>query len=141
MVSAYGIDNVLFHGRHPLEEMPAYYANADAMIATFANDPILGYTLPRKIQSYMAAGKPVIGTVIGEAKRVIEEAQCGFCCEAENPIALAECCRQMAALSIEEREAFGLRAKKYCKDNYSRDRFFNTLEKELNALKGIKHGS
>ena len=75
------------------------------------------------------------------SKRVIEEAQCGFCCEAENPIALAECCRQMAALSIEEREAFGLRAKKYCKDNYSRDRFFNTLEKELNALKGIKHGS
>lgn len=138
-VDRLGLHNVVFYGRHPLNEMPAYYAQADAMVATFADDPILGYTLPRKIQSYMAAGKPVIGTVTGEARRVLEEAGCGFCCDAENAAALADCCRKMAALSDEERNILGLRAKTYCEKHYSRDRFFETLESELDTLRGTRH--
>ena len=135
-----GADNVFFHGRHPIEEMPAYYAKADAMVATFADNPVLGYTLPRKIQSYMAAGKPVIGTVTGEARRVLEEAGCGFCCDAEDAEGLASCCRRMAAATPLERMAYGDRARDYCARHYSRESFFKTLTEALKALKGTKHG-
>lgn len=135
-----GAGNVFFHGRHPIEEMPAYYAKADVMIATFANSPILGYTLPRKIQSYMAAGKPVIGTVTGEARRVLDEAGCGFCCEAEDVAGLVECCRKMAATPEPLRAEFGERARKYCSEHYSRESFFATLINALETLKGTKHG-
>lgn len=140
LASEYELSNVSFHGRHPIEEMPAYYSRADAMVATFANSPILGYTLPRKIQSYMAAGKPVIGTVTGEARRVLDDAKCGFCCEAEDVLGLVECCRKMASLSSEERAVLGERAEKYCNDHYSRESFFTTLINALEALKGTKHG-
>ncbi|WP_165045729.1 glycosyltransferase family 4 protein [Adlercreutzia sp. ZJ138] len=140
LASKLDLNNVVFHGRHPLEEMPAYYAKTDAMVATFANDPVLGYTLPRKIQSYMAAGKPVIGTVTGEARRVLEEAHCGFCCEAEDPEGLASCLRRFAALSKQQRRELGANARAYCDEHYSRDRFFNTLIGELERLKGRKHG-
>lgn len=135
-----GLTNVVFHGRHPIDEMPAYYSKADVMVATFADDPVLGYTLPRKIQSYMAAGKPVIGTVTGEALRVLEEAGCGFCCKAEDANALAECCRRMAQTSPEERAEYGARAKRYCLEHYSRESFFETLTNTLEKLKGTKHG-
>lgn len=135
-----GLSNVVFHGRHSIEEMPAYYAKADVMVATFANDPVLGYTLPRKIQSYMAAGKPVIGTVAGEARRVLEEAGCGFCCEAEDANGLAGCCRRMAAVAPEERSRYGERARRYCAEHYSRESFFETLTGALEALKGTEHG-
>ncbi len=135
-----GLSNVVFHGRHPIEEMPAYYAKADVMVATFADDPVLGYTLPRKIQSYMAAGKPVIGTVAGEARRVLEEAGCGFCCDTEDAEGLAECCRRMAAATPGERSRYGEMGRRYCAEHYSRDSFFETLTGALEALKGTKHG-
>lgn len=140
LASSLSLSNVVFHGRHPLNEMPAFYACADVMVATFANDPVLGYTLPRKIQSYMAAGKPVIGTVTGEARRVLEDADCGFCCDAEDASGLVECCRGMAALSAGERKQCGDRAKHYCAEHYSRESFFNTLVNALESLEGTKHG-
>ena len=64
--------------------MPKLYAKADAMLITLASDPVLSLTLPGKVQSYMAAGKPIIGAIGGETKSVIEEAKCGFCGKAEN---------------------------------------------------------
>ena len=135
-----GLSNIIFHGRYPIETMPAYYAKADAMVATFADSPVLGLTLPRKIQSYMAAGKPVIGTVTGEAMRVLGEADCGFCCEAENVEGLVDCCRRMALASSGERARYGESARRYCAEHYSRDSFFETLTEALEALKGTKHG-
>ena len=134
------LSNVVFHGRHPIEEMPVYYAKADAMVATFADNPVLGYTLPRKIQSYMAAGKPIIGTVTGEARRVLEEADCGFCCDAEDVDGLVECCRRMAATVPEQRARYGANAKRYCAEHYSREAFFKTLIDALESLEGTKHG-
>lgn len=135
-----GATNVIFHGRHGIEEMPAYYAKADAMLATFANSPTLGYTLPRKIQSYMSAGKPIIGTIIGASRRVIDEAGCGLCCDAEDPVGLVKVCRDFAALSSEERVLMGERGKRYYEEHFSKDAYFSVLEKKLEEMKGTKHG-
>ena len=133
------LSNVTFHGRHPLAEMPAYYAASDAMLATFSNSPVLGYTLPRKIQSYLAAGRPVLGTMVGEGRRVVEEAGCGLCCGSEDAEGLARLCVEFAAKDEDERFAMGVRAREYYLKHYERSRFFDTLEHELAALKGRGH--
>lgn len=123
--------NVVFHGRHDITEMPSYYAASDAMIASFADMPVLALTLPRKVQSYMAAGRPVIATAPGETKRVIEEAGCGFVCDPEDPNQLINACRNLAETSEKERHAMGLRGREYCKEYYARAGFFSTLERCL----------
>ena len=133
--------NVIFHGRHPLEEMPSFYNSSDAMVATFRNNPILGYTLPRKIVSYMAAGRPILGTVVGEARRIIEEAGCGLCCNAEDPEGLAEICRRFAQMTPEERAAMGENGRRYYVEHFAKERFFAVLESELQRLKGTEHDS
>lgn len=130
-----GLDNVTLHGRLPLDEMPSIYASSDAMVATFQNGPLLGYTLPRKIQSYMASSKPILGAVIGEARRVIEEAGCGLCCDAEDAEGLASICRGLAALSPAEREAMGMRGRSYYETRFSRETFLDTLEQELLSMR------
>jgi len=56
---AEGLTNITFHGRHEVTEMPKFYAMADAMLITMKDDPVLSSTLPGKVQTYMAAGKPV----------------------------------------------------------------------------------
>ena len=85
-----GAENVVFHGRKPLEEMAEYYRNADAMLVTLAKDPLISMTIPGKVQTYMAAGKPVIGAIDGETPKVIEEAKCGYCSASGDYMALAE---------------------------------------------------
>lgn len=135
-----GADNVVFHGRHPVEEMPAYYAKVDAMLISFAKTPLLVHFLPRKLQTCLYAGKPVIGTVIGASREVIEAAECGVCCDPEDPEGLARACRKMASYSVEERRRMGVCGKRYYETHFSKAGFFAKLEGELAQLKGTGHG-
>ena len=127
-------DNVVFHGKHPLEEMPAYYAAADAMIASFAKNPVLAYTLPKKIPSYMAAGKPIIGTALGASRDAIDQAQCGLCCDAEDYRGLAELCRAFAVMPQDELRRMGENARLHYQAHFSQESFFTSLESELSRL-------
>lgn len=119
--------------------MPSFYGSSDAMVATFANNSILGYTLPRKVTSYMAAGRPILGTVTGEARHVIEEAGCGLCCDPEDPEGLASICRQFADMSPSQREEMGRRGRRYYEEHFAKDSFYTILEKELQAMKDGKN--
>ena len=67
------LENVIFYGHHPLTEMPPFYAMADAFLVTLKSNKIISYTLPGKVQSYMAAGKAIIGAIDGETQLVINE--------------------------------------------------------------------
>ena len=123
--------NVVFYGRKPIEEMPEFYAKADAMLITLAADPVLSLTLPGKVQSYMAVGKPIIGAIDGETKSVIEEAQCGFCGKAGDADELAEHVRRFISDST-DRISMGQNARKFYEENFQELMFMDKLEKYLN---------
>lgn len=128
---AEGVDNITFYGRHPLEEMPKFYAKADAMLVTLADDPVLSLTLPGKVQSYMAVGKPIIGAIDGETKAVVEDAQCGFCGKADDAAELAENIKRF--IQSEDRVAMGQNARKYYEENFEEKLFMDKLEDKLEA--------
>lgn len=56
------LKNIIFYGRKSLSEIEVFYKMADAMIVTLKKDDIISMTLPGKVQSYMAARKPIIGS-------------------------------------------------------------------------------
>ena len=124
-----GVTGMIFHGRHPMEEMPQYYAMADAMMVTLTADPIISLTLPAKVQSYMAAAKPVLAAANGEIPKVIAAAECGFCTEAENAEGFAEAIRKF--LDSEDRAAYGARARAYYDSHFTQKMFLDTLESVL----------
>ena len=109
------------------------------MIATFADSPVLGFTLPRKVQSYMAAGRPVIAAAPGETARVINEACCGVVCGAEDPYGLANACGELAAMTQEDLAAMGAAGRAYYREKFTKEQFLRTLNSELERLKGTKH--
>lgn len=123
------LQQVVFYGRKPQEEMPQYYAIADAMLITLTADPYISLTLPGKVQTYMAAGKPILGAANGEIPQTIEAAQCGFCVSAEDARGLADIIRGFA--KIQDKERLGLNARAYYERHFTRDRFMNQLESEL----------
>lgn len=120
-----GLENVFFHGRRPREEMAAYYATADALLLTMKDEPALAHTLPRKVQSYMAAGRPIIAAIGGEAGRVIEDADCGVCTPPEDHVQLAESCRWFADSG--DRDLMSRRALEYYRVHYDKQFFFDTV--------------
>ena len=124
-----GLGNVVFYGRRPLEEMPDFYSRADAMLVTLAADPVLSLTLPGKVQSYMAVGKPIIGAIDGETKAVIGAAQCGFCGKAENVDELVENIKKF--IRSDRREEMGKNARKYYEENFEQKLFMDRLESKI----------
>lgn len=132
--SAKGLEQIIFHGRKPLEEMPKYYAMADAMLVTMQKDPVLSLTLPGKVQTYMAAGKPIIGAIDGETPIVIEEAHCGICGVAEDVEELAKNVRKYIK---SDRKSMGRNARKYYDSHFSKELFIDKLEQKLMSEKEI----
>ena len=126
------LSNIVFHGRHPLEEMPSYYAASDAMIVTFADSPMATYTLPRKVTTYLAAGKPVLASLSGETKRVLDAAHCGYTCDIEDAEGLARISEEFA--DCDDKETLARAARQYYEANFTKEGFFETLEGLLQDL-------
>ena len=126
-----GVNSVIFYGRKPIEEMPKYYAIADAMLVTMQASPVLSMTLPGKVQTYMAAGKPIIGAIDGEASKVILDARCGYCAKAENVNKLVESVRDFCSLSPREIQNLQNNSQSFYKLNFNREFILNEIEKHL----------
>ena len=125
-------DRVKFYGRLPVEEMPRFYDMADAMIVTLADNDTISYTLPGKIQSYMAAGKPVIASANGETKHVIEDSGCGMCAPAEDEKALAAIADEMAASN--ELLLMGERSRNYYNGHFTKKEHVDLIENMLESI-------
>lgn len=70
--------SVILLGRYPMTEMPSFFVHADIMLLTLKDKPIFSMTIPSKIQSYMASGKPIIGMLNGVGANLIKTADCGY---------------------------------------------------------------
>lgn len=129
-----GLESITFHGRKPVEEMPSYYAASDAMLVTFEDSPMAEYTLPRKVTTYLAAGRPVLAAAEGETARVVSEAQCGLACATADAEGLARISREFVDMAGDSREALGANARAYYAANFTKELFFERLEVLLAEL-------
>lgn len=129
LAKSYNLKNVKFYGRHPLEDMHKFYSFANAMLITLKQDELISLTLPGKIQSYMAASKPIIGAIDGECNKVIRESKSGYVCSAENY-------KELAKIILKAKEAMNYfevssYSKKYYDENYIKESFMVRLEEVL----------
>ncbi len=86
-VNAFGINDLFrFHGYHKRSEMIPFYKMADVLYISLRKENL---TLPGKFQTYLSAGKPIIGAIDGAACKIIDELQCGLYAPAEDTQALA----------------------------------------------------
>ncbi len=128
-----GVDNVIFHGRMDEKSMADIYSIADAMLVTLGNCGELSYTLPRKVQSYMAAGKPIICAADGAAAELINEAECGICVEAESAEDFAAAVRTF--IKSENKTELGENGRTYYRNNFTKQIFTERLLCHLENLK------
>jgi glycosyltransferase involved in cell wall biosynthesis len=129
-------EKVIFYGRRPLAEMPKFYAMADALLVSMRDEEYVTCTLPGKVQSYMAAGKPILGSIGGEAEDIINEAQCGLCAKSDDPGAFAKVV--LAFIADERRARMGGNARRYYQEHFCKQGIMDQLERTLVSLGGGK---
>ena len=127
-------DRVLLLGRRPPEAMSGLFSHADAMLVTLKQDPAFALTIPGKIQSYMACGRPIVAALDGEGGRLIQESGAGLATPAEDADALANSVLTMYHMPKQEREAMGNRGREYCEKNFERGMLFDRLEGWMRQL-------
>ena len=129
-----GLSNVILPGRFPPTAMPAFYAAASALLVSLSDEAIFAYTIPSKLQGYLAAGRPIIASLNGEGARVVAEANAGVGCAAGDAGALAAAVMHLRSLSQPERAVLGDNGRRYAAEHYSLDRLANDLIVHLEGL-------
>jgi len=91
------LDNVTILDQQPWEAIPGWLARSDASIVHLSRSPLFDTVLPSKMFEIMAAGRPVILGLHGEAERVLREARAGRVCQPESPAELRQAILDLAA--------------------------------------------
>jgi colanic acid biosynthesis glycosyl transferase WcaI len=121
----------------PSEQIPILFALADVLLITLLPSCISGLTIPSKLQSYLACGRPIIGAVDGETGRIINESGGGIACPSGDPQALANAAVTIYRQSPDQREAMGRAARTYFEKNFKREALLQSLNECLiEASKG-----
>ncbi len=120
--------------RRPIEAMPSLFNAADALLVSLRPDPIFSKTIPGKVQSYLAAGVPILAMLDGEGARVVAEAEAGLVSPAGDGAALADQVVRLLNMPRSERAAMGARGRAYAAREFNRDSLVTRLERELAEL-------
>ena len=121
-------------GRFPINEMPNFFAHADCMLVSLRNTDIFKLTIPAKIQTYMASGKPILGMISGEAATVIKEAKAGLVSPAESPNLLVDNIIKLKEMNKKDLEKLGSNGYVFFKKEFERETMINKFEKICNDL-------
>ena len=119
-----------FHilGSFPREEMADLFYHCDTMLVTLKDSEIFRLTVPAKIQSYLAFGKPVLAMMNGEGAEIIEKANAGLTCEAGNYRKLAANIEHLWSMEKDNLIKMGDNGRQYYFNNFSRLTLFKKFE-------------
>ena len=120
-------DAVTFYGSVPATDIPKFTALADALIVCLSDSPDLGLTVPAKVASYMAAGKPVLASMDGAGNAAVAAAG-GLSSPACDAAALADNLLALTRMDTAQRAAMGQNAKEYYLAHYRRSELLRKLE-------------
>lgn len=132
-----GLANVHFFPRVPMSEVGAFLAAADCLLVHLKDDPLFAITIPSKTQAYLAAGKPIVMAVEGDAAEMIAASGSGIVVPPENPQQLAQAISRLASLSSDELAKLGDNGKNFYDEKLSFERgakaFADMLMREVRA--------
>ena len=118
--------------RVPAEHISEILGAVDACFLSFSKTPIWEKTIPAKLQSYMACGKAIIASASGETKRIIEEADCGVCCEIGNTEELVKGIK--ALLTTTDCTRLGQKARDYFLTHYEKKKLMDEMDEYFASI-------
>jgi glycosyltransferase involved in cell wall biosynthesis len=125
------LDNVAFTGWLSAGELACLLARSAVGLAAYAAEAPQG--IPNKVIEYLSAGLPMVCSLPGESRALLEGADCGIYYEPGDAAALR---RALLALLEDEpgRRAMGLRAARLFERHYSSDTVYGAMADAIESV-------
>lgn len=129
------LQNVLFYDQIGKNELPRFYEMSDLVLVTLKALPLFKKVIPSKIFEIMGMSRPILISVDGEARRLVESAGAGLFAEPEKPQKLMETINILLN-DPQQRGQMGKRGRKYVEEYFDRnklaDSYLDLLKKVVN---------
>jgi len=119
------LSNILFLPWCPVPEVARILAIADLAFVHLKDKPLFEITIPGRTQAYMAAGKPILMGVKGDAAEIVKKAGVGIVCTPENPKSIADSIERLFNMSRIQLDTMGRNGREF-------------YEKELSLHKAVE---
>ncbi len=114
-----GLTNATFLPGQPKNIMPAWYAASDVALVPLRNVPLFESFIPSKMFEIMACARPIIGSVRGEARRILDASGGALTVDPEDADAIAAAARRLKA-DPTLREKMGEAGRRFVMANFDR---------------------
>lgn len=128
------LKNVVLAGRFESSAIPGILAQASALLVSLSRSDILAQTIPSKIQAYLAAARPILASLDGEAAALVTSAGAGLASPAEDSVALVANIQRLHALSDAERRQMGINGRARYDSEFRPDTLARQLVATLRKL-------
>lgn len=130
-VQVRGLSNVIFVDRVDEDKVPEFYAMADVLLATLRKAKHREAAIPSKLQTYMAAAKPVVLAADGASASIVLGARCGRVVPSDDYEELARALIELSQLPLGVLESMGARGRCYAGRHFSREQQCGRIEEQL----------
>jgi glycosyltransferase involved in cell wall biosynthesis len=124
---------ITFTGPQPYEKVPIYLGAADILLFPMDDTIFEKARFPTRLGDYLAAGKPIVASAVGEVKRVLEQEKAGLLANPNDVHSFAEKVSSLLndkALQV----ILGKNARRAAVERYSWERIIDKLEAIYNGI-------
>ena len=125
------ITNVSFLDPQPTALIGRYIEASDIQLVSLKDTPLLRATMPSKVQSSLAAGKPVLAHAAGDAASLVRENGLGLACRPGDWQGTIDAVESFASRPQADLTAMGRRARAFYENEFSADAGLDRLESLL----------
>lgn len=120
LAQTYNLHNLTFLPEKPRELIPSYLSAADVALVPLRKAEIFNAVLPSKIFDAWSCERPVLLSIDGEARELVESVNGGIYIPPENPAKMAEGLEHLLN-SQDEMHRMGVNGRKFTEQNHSRN--------------------
>jgi glycosyltransferase involved in cell wall biosynthesis len=114
-----GLQNVVFLPGQPRGDMNGWYVAGDVLLVPLRKAPVFEHFIPSKIFEIMACARPMVGSVSGEARGILERSAAALVVPPEDAAAIGAAIRQLKA-DPDRRARMGSAGRHYVAEHYDR---------------------
>ncbi len=119
IVNSNGLNkNFIFLNSVSNKEVLKYLNSADYLYLSLNDSKLFNMTVPAKLQTYMAIGKPIIANINGEGADLIKDSKSGFVADSGDSNGLIKIFHQILKLSKDEALKKGLSGREFYQKNF-----------------------
>lgn len=126
-------NNIIYIPKVPQDEVVNYYAISDVLVLPRPSHPATEIAAPTKFPEYLAMGKPILTTNVGDAADLVRKYECGVVVEDDSLEIMVEGINRFKQTTANDMQVMGLNSKKLAEEEFSLEKMTQDLSKVLKS--------